>query len=143
MPCMTSTSLALIWFTCSVWDWAKKKRLACFDNGNPEGTSVTSLHFVNEETQALILTASADGMVKVFNNYDPEMAFDDYPIEMCSSFRALPRLSMSEHRSGIVTDWLQPYGLLVVGGDSRTIKIWDAHKETIATVSSVSVVSTS
>ncbi|KIO31941.1 hypothetical protein M407DRAFT_4824 [Tulasnella calospora MUT 4182] len=120
----------------SVWDWAKKKRLACFDNGNPEGTSVTSLHFVNEETQALILTASADGMVKVFNNYDPDMAFDDYPIEMCSSFRALPRLSMSEHRSGVVTDWLQPYGLLVVGGDSKTIKIWDAHKETIATVSS-------
>ncbi|KAG9012700.1 hypothetical protein FRB90_006515 [Tulasnella sp. 427] len=120
----------------SVWDWAKKKRLACFDNGNPDGTSVTTLHFVNEETQALLVTGSADGMVKVYNNYDPEMAFDDYPIEMCSSFRALSRLSMSEHRSGMVSDWLQPYGLLVVGGDSRTIKIWDAHKETIATIAS-------
>jgi len=28
-----------------------------------------------------------------------------------------------------VVDWLQPYGFLVVGGDSKVIKIWDAHKE--------------
>ncbi|KAG8997859.1 hypothetical protein FRB94_002908 [Tulasnella sp. JGI-2019a] len=113
----------------SVWDWSKKKRIACFDNGNPTGTSVTSLTFINEDMQAQIMTASSDGVVRIYRNYDPDTAFDDYPIELSTAWRALPELVISKRRGGVVTDWLQPYGILVVGGDSRVIKIWDCHKE--------------
>lgn len=120
--------------TSSVWDWHKRKRLACFDNGNPEGTCITSLHFINEEFLGHILTASADGMVRIFSNYDPDLSFDDYPLELCSAWRALPGMSFSEYRSGTITDWLQPYGLLLVGGDSKVVKVWDAHKEMCAMV---------
>ncbi|KAG8903119.1 hypothetical protein FRB99_003721 [Tulasnella sp. 403] len=123
---VTSNSDRLI----SVWDWAKKKRIACFDNGNPEGTCVTSIHFINEDHQTQVLTGSADGVVRIFSNYDPETSLDDSPLELCSAWRVLPQLSFSDFCSGLVTDWLQPYGLLLVGGDSKVIKMWDAHKET-------------
>ena len=95
---------------------------------------MTSLQFINEDVQTQLLTGSADGTVRIFSNYDPETAFDDHPLELCSAFRALPRLSPSNHPSGMVTDWLQPFGLLVAGGDSRVIRVWDAHKETVSAV---------
>lgn len=31
--------------------------------------------------------------------------------------------------SGLVTDWKQQGGTLLVSGDSRVIRVWDAHTE--------------
>ena len=42
----------------SVWDWTRKRRLNLFYNGNPRGTSITSLHIINQEVGAMILSAS-------------------------------------------------------------------------------------
>ena len=44
----------------SVWDWTRKRRLNFFYNGNPRGTSVTSLHIINQEVGAMILSASCE-----------------------------------------------------------------------------------
>lgn len=43
---------------CSVWDWSKKKKVVTFNNGNPTGSAITGVHFVNEDAQTMILTAS-------------------------------------------------------------------------------------
>jgi hypothetical protein len=43
-----------------VWDWTRKKRLNYFYNGNPRGTSITSLHIINQEVGAMIVSASGE-----------------------------------------------------------------------------------
>ncbi|CAE7163142.1 unnamed protein product [Rhizoctonia solani] len=71
----------------SVWDWSKKKKVVTFNNGNPSGSAITGVHFVNEDAQTMILTASAEGTVRIFRNYDIQRCHD--PLEMVTSFRAL------------------------------------------------------
>jgi len=42
----------------SVWDWQHRKRLNYFCNGNPKGTSITSLEIINQDVGGIILTGS-------------------------------------------------------------------------------------
>jgi hypothetical protein len=42
----------------SIWDWSKKKKVVTFNNGNPAGSAITGVHFINEDAQTMILTAS-------------------------------------------------------------------------------------
>ena len=50
---------------------------------------------------------------------------------MVSSFRALNDVFTMKRGtgSGVVTDWKQQGGTLLVSGDSRVIRVWDAHTE--------------
>ena len=57
-----------VWFLCwwalltqsyrSVWDWRQRKRLNYFCNGNPKGTSITSLHIINQDVGGIIMTGA-------------------------------------------------------------------------------------
>ena len=49
---------------------------------------------------------------------------------MVSSFRGLNEIIQMQKGSGLVFDWKQSTGSLLVGGDSRVIKVWDAQTET-------------
>lgn len=42
----------------SVYDWLHRKKVSQFFNGNPVGSSITSLHFINEEVGGIILTGA-------------------------------------------------------------------------------------
>lgn len=72
-------------------------------------------------------THTAEGIVRLYRNYDTVM--DQGPVQMVSAFRAQPELIPVKQGSGMVTDWRQAGGLLIVGGDSRTIRVWEAHTE--------------
>ena len=48
---------------------------------------------------------------------------------MVSSFRGLNEVIQLQKGSGLVFDWKQSTGSLLVGGDSRVIKVWDAQTE--------------
>ncbi|KAF5376558.1 hypothetical protein D9757_008290 [Collybiopsis confluens] len=111
----------------TVWDWTHKKRLRSFRNGNPAGTSITSLHIINQNVGGFITTGSADGVVRLYRNYDPLL--DPGPVQMVSSFRALNEIVPTRHGAGMVMDWKQTSGILLVGGDSKVIKTWDAQTE--------------
>jgi regulator-associated protein of mTOR len=69
-----------------------------------------------------------DGIVRLFRNYDPTL--EQGPLQMVSSFRALNEIIQMQKGSGLVLDWKQSTGSLLVGGDSRVIKVWDAQTET-------------
>ena len=69
-----------------------------------------------------------DGIVWLFRNYDPTL--EQGPLQMVSSFRALNEIIQMQKGSGLVLDWKQSTGSLLVGGDSRVIKVWDAQTET-------------
>lgn len=49
---------------------------------------------------------------------------------MVSAFRGLSEMVQSRQGTGLVMDWKQSAGILLLGGDSRAIKVWDAHTET-------------
>jgi regulator-associated protein of mTOR len=48
---------------------------------------------------------------------------------MVSAFRGLNEVIQMRQGSGLILDWRQSGGTLLVGGDSRVIKVWDAHTE--------------
>ncbi|KAL8913559.1 MAG: hypothetical protein Q9171_001642 [Xanthocarpia ochracea] len=107
-----------------IWDWTNHTRLCRFSNGNPPGSRISEARFINEDDSALLLTGSSDGVVKIFRNYE-----SDKDIELVSAFRALTNLVPSNKSSGLVLDWQQGQGRLLVAGDVRYIRVWNAATE--------------
>ena len=60
---------------------------------------------------------------------------------MVSTFRGLNEVIQMRKGSGVIMDWKQSSGSLLVGGDSRVIRVWDAHTETQVLVSATSKLS--
>lgn len=110
----------------TVFDWEQKTSLTKFSNGNPFGTKITDLKFINEDDAALLLAASSEGIVKIYKNID---SLDD--LEMISAWRGLTDMLLTPRSSGLLTEWQQIRGSLLVTGDVKIIRIWDAHTETV------------
>lgn len=110
--------------TICIWDWKKQDRLSRFSNGNPEGSKISDLQFINEDDQAFLLTGSSDGVIRIYRNYD-----SDKKIEVASAWRALTHLVPSNVNSGMVFDWQQVSGKLLVAGDVKVIRVWAAAAE--------------
>ena len=126
---------------CSIWDYSERRKLVSFNNGNPLGTRITSLQWVNEFNGANLLTASgmppikiatlilplnllADGLVRIYGRVDPFYDVEQ-DLRLVSAFRAISHLvevpPESESGAGLVTAWNQPGGRLLAGGDSRIV----------------------
>ena len=69
----------------------------------------------------------ADGMIRLYRNYDPATSSTD--VQMVSAFRGLSEIISMRRGAGVVVDWKQAGGFLLVGGDSHIIRVWDAHTE--------------
>lgn len=111
--------------TVYVWDWKKQSRLSRFSNGNPQGSKISDMKFINEDDEAFLLTGSSDGVIRVYRNYD-----SDKEIELATSWRALTQMVPSNVNSGMVFDWQQVTGRVLVAGDVRVIRVWYAAHET-------------
>ncbi|KAL8937813.1 MAG: hypothetical protein Q9216_004244 [Gyalolechia sp. 2 TL-2023] len=107
-----------------IWDWERSTRLSRFSNANPPGSRINEARFINEDDQALLLTGSSDGIVRIFRNYESESS-----VELVSAFRALTNLVNSTKNAGLVLDWQQGQGRLLVTGDVKVIRVWSAAKE--------------
>lgn len=107
----------------TIWDWEEGKRLNAFSDGNPPGSKITELKLLNEDDKALLMAGSSEGIVRIYRNYElPE-------VELVTSWRALSDLLPSTHSSGLVADWQQGAGHLLVGGDVKVIRVFDAERE--------------
>ncbi|KAI5954778.1 KOG1 [Candida theae] len=145
----------------TVWDWGRGKIVKKFSNGNPFGTKITDLKFLNEDDQPLLYTGSSDGVVKIYKNFhndesidggdDEDDEYDPYKgnkinqkhgffeendndvytnkIELVTGWRALTDLLLTAKSSGLVSEWQQSRGSLLVSGDVKVIRIWDAPRE--------------
>jgi regulatory associated protein of mTOR len=87
------------------------------------GNSVVSL----SHSAVLFTLCLADGMIRLYRNYDPATSCAD--VQMVSAFRGLSEIVSMRRGSGVVVDWKQAGGFLLIGGDSRIIRVWDAHTE--------------
>ena len=110
--------------TVCVWDWKDGTRKSRFSNGNPEGSKISDLKLINEDDQALLMTGSSDGVLRIYRNYD-----SDENVELTSAWRALTHMVPSNVNSGMVFDWQQVNGQVLVAGDERVIRVWNAGHE--------------
>ncbi|PSN70030.1 WD repeat-containing protein-like protein mip1 [Corynespora cassiicola Philippines] len=111
--------------TVNIIDYARSAtRINCFSNGNPTNSRITDVRFINEDDQALLMTGSSDGVIKIFRNYDTKGK-----TELVTAFRALTDLVPSNRNAGLVFDWQQGRGLMLVAGDMRVIRVWNAGTE--------------
>jgi regulatory associated protein of mTOR len=110
--------------TVTIWDWKKQGRLNRFSNGNPPGSKISDMKFINEDDQGLFMTGSSDGVVRVYRGYDSEKK-----IELAAGWRALTDMVPSTVNAGMVFDWQQVSGRVLVAGDVRVIRVWYAASE--------------
>ncbi|KAH7405755.1 WD repeat-containing protein-like protein mip1 [Phaeosphaeria sp. MPI-PUGE-AT-0046c] len=111
--------------TVNIIDYSKSVvRTNCFSNGNPADSRITDVRFINEDDQALLMTGSSDGVIKIFRNYDSKGR-----TELVTGFRALTDLVPSNKNAGLVFDWQQGRGLVLVAGDVKVIRVWNAGTE--------------
>jgi regulator-associated protein of mTOR len=117
--------------TVNIIDYSKSVvRTNCFSNGNPPDSRITDVRFINEDDQALLMTGSSDGVIKIFRNYDTKGR-----TELVTGFRALTDLVPSNKNAGLVFDWQQGRGLVLVAGDVKVIRVWNAGTEVCTSVS--------
>ncbi|KAG0254788.1 hypothetical protein BG011_005521 [Mortierella polycephala] len=108
----------------SVWNWKEGQLLNRFSNSNPRGTSITSVKYINEDDVAMLLVASGEGVVRLYRKYEEPNQTD-----IVTSWRVLTDMLPSSKSTGTITDWQQGRGALLVGGDARVIRVWDAARE--------------
>ena len=108
----------------TTFDWGKNKELCKFSNGNPFGTKITDVKFLNEDHVPLLMSGSSDGVIKIYKNFND--------IENClllTSWRALNDIMLTPRSVGLISEWQQSRGTLLVTGDVKVIKVWDAPRE--------------
>ncbi|KAF9974429.1 hypothetical protein BGZ73_002171 [Actinomortierella ambigua] len=108
----------------SVWNWKEGHMLNRFNNNNPKGTAVTCIKFINEDDIAMLLVGSGEGVVRLYRRYD-----ESNQSEIVTSWRVLSDMLSSSKNTGTIVDWQQGRGSLLVGGDARVIRVWDAARE--------------
>jgi regulator-associated protein of mTOR len=117
--------------TINVFDYSgSTTRINSFSNGNPIESRITEVRFINEDDQALLMTGSSDGVIKLFRNYDARSE-----TELVTAFRALTDLVPSNKNAGLVFDWQQGRGTALVAGDVKVIRVWNAATEICTSVS--------
>ncbi|CAM0135452.1 unnamed protein product [Umbelopsis sp. WA50703] len=117
--------------TISVWNWKTSQQLSIINNHNPRNSRITDLKFINEDDVAMLLTASDDGVIRIYKGYDE---YDKPDSGLVTAWRALKGMEKSSSKqSGMVCDWYQNRGTLLIGGDARVIKVWDAQQELVLT----------
>lgn len=130
----------------SIWNWEEQEIVKKFSAGNPFGTKITDIKFLNEDDSPLLLTGSSDGVVKIFKNFnnyeylmgenslgyefgDDEWDEEDNKVELVAAWRALTDLLLTSKSSGLISEWQQSRGSLLVSGDVKIIRVWDAPRE--------------
>ncbi|KAI9778848.1 MAG: hypothetical protein M1816_003890 [Peltula sp. TS41687] len=114
--------------TICIWDWQAQQKINRFSNANPVGTKINDLRFINEDDQAYLMTGSSDGAIRLYKNYESESR-----ITMMSSWRALTDLVNSNFNAGLVFEWQQGQGRVLVAGDIKVIRVWNAATEICTT----------
>ncbi len=110
--------------TIQIWDFKGVEKLSRFSNGNPPGSRISDMKFINEDDQALLMAGSSDGVLRVYRHYDSYSK-----VELATAWRALTDMVPSNVHSGMVFDWQQVTGNVLVAGDVRVIRLWSAGHE--------------
>ncbi|KAH7579871.1 Trp-Asp (WD) repeats profile [Nakaseomyces glabratus] len=110
----------------TVYDWDENKTLARFSNGNPFGTKVTDIKLMNEDDIPLLMVGSSDGLIKIYKNLH---SVND--LQLVTAWRGLSDMLLTPRSNGLLSEWQQSRGSLLVTGDVKIIRVWDALSESL------------
>nr|XP_018672805.1 regulatory-associated protein of mTOR-like isoform X1 [Ciona intestinalis] len=110
----------------SVWSWEKGQRKFYLQNTNPPQTTISSVQLINQHDSALLVVASDDGCLRVWQNCCGESIIEP---TLVSAWKAMSDNIPSSRRAGLVTHWDQRTLRIYTGGDSRNIQVWDTITE--------------
>ncbi|XP_037045571.1 regulatory-associated protein of mTOR [Bradysia coprophila] len=92
---------------------------------------VNTIEFINPQFRSLLLAGYEDGCVRLWQH--TSQFETDYPAQprLVTAFQALFDVTSSkkEHARWTSTCWQQRSQTIVVGGDSKSIRLWDAESE--------------
>jgi len=114
----------------SVWDWERQKPLNRFSNGNAIGSRINEMRLINEDDEALLMIASSDGSIKIFQDYESRQT-----TSLLTAFNSTTRPEAHSMDFSLSMDWLQTRGEILTAGDSKSIRVWSAHTELLSNVS--------
>eukprot|EP00123_Amoebidium_parasiticum_P013960 comp22248_c1_seq1/m.32844 comp22248_c1_seq1/g.32844 ORF comp22248_c1_seq1/g.32844 comp22248_c1_seq1/m.32844 type:complete len:1305 (-) comp22248_c1_seq1:384-4298(-) len=117
--------------TVNVWNWKQHEQKSVFRNGNPPGTCITDMAYVNAHDTAMLMLASDDGVLRVWRDYT-----DTNTRSIVTAWRALSDLLAYRvtREVGMLLDWQQEKGWAVVGGDCSYLRAWDTERDKCAQV---------
>ena len=75
------------------------------------------------------MVGSSDGAIRIYKNYE-----SDSRVTMVSAWRALTDLVNSNFNAGLVFEWQQGQGKILVAGDVKVIRVWNAATELCTSV---------
>ncbi len=113
----------------TIWDTDRSVPTNYIMNCNPPGTRMTSMSWINERNNTLLLTGCEDGSVRVFDNAIKDRASMGEDTTLSTAFYAMPELEPNKRGSGLVTEWQQYNGRLLTGGNTNIIRCWDLQSE--------------
>jgi WD40 repeat protein len=115
----------------TIWDTVRSVKANRIMNCNPTGTRMTSMCWVNERNNSLLLTGSEDGSVRIFDNAIKNPMDIEEEATLSTAFYAMPELEPIKKGSGsgLITEWQQCSGRLLTGGNTNIIRCWDLESE--------------
>ena len=112
----------------SIFDFEVRQSVLTLDQGERKCRR-TSLRWINEQSNSLLLSGSDDGTIHIYGNVLP---LDGYARSqrglLATSFTAAPDIG-ADQGSGLVTEWQQFNNQLLVGGNSKYLRCWDLNTE--------------
>ncbi|XP_026286315.1 regulatory-associated protein of mTOR isoform X3 [Frankliniella occidentalis] len=130
-----------------LWDYYTNTRLAFLPNTSIKGTKtpvkITALDLINPHDVSLLLVGADDGSIRLWNHQSAlhGVASSTGGLSLVSAWQALAEAQptaralngVSEHggrsSSGLVVSWEQQTLNMVVSGDVRVVRLWDANQE--------------
>lgn len=113
----------------SIWDTKNpNKKLRSISNGTKDHIKTTAMSWMNERNQSLLLVGCDDGSIRIHDN----VCREDEPSVLATAFFGLPEMKKAKNTSkgsGLVTEWQQSEGRLIVGGTSPMFRCWDLTAE--------------
>jgi len=113
----------------SIWDYDENVKELSFHNGNSKTSRMTSMKWINEESESLLMTASDDGNIRIWDKVlQSDGSVNAAGCSLASAFCAGPDIQTvveGKQGSGLVTEWQQYTGHLVVAGSFPSIKWFD------------------
>ncbi|KAK3870949.1 hypothetical protein Pcinc_016478 [Petrolisthes cinctipes] len=126
----------------TIWDVEHSQRVSHWNNNNTGSSCISSLAVLNPSppsappTNTYVATGCDDGTVRVWRgafllstSSRESLLSDHEPPTLLTAFQPTTDVNPATRSVGLLMSWEQENGTLVIGGDSRTIRIWDIHAE--------------
>jgi regulator-associated protein of mTOR len=119
--------------TCSVWSWDSQPTslVQTFSNCNLPNSRITGMQLINPAETASIMLACDDGSVKLWKlgRGVDGCGWRETSPKLITAFSIFHQMIPSAKSPGTLLHWEQNTSELIAAGDSKMIRIWDAHKE--------------